>query len=64
MIKIEDLEHKQPLFREFCEINGLKNGDYYKAADFIFWCDSLTIRESISIVRKYIPGFIRDDCNI
>lgn len=61
---IENLETKNPLFREFCKINGLKNGDYYKAVDYILWCDSLTMKESIEIVRKYIPNFKREDCNL
>lgn len=39
MTEIKNLQEKNPLFREFCKINGLKDGDYYSAVDYIEYCD-------------------------
>lgn len=63
-IKIENLESKQPLFQEFCKINNLKNNDYYKPVDYIFWCDTLTLIQQLNIVRKYNPNFKLKTCNL
>lgn len=63
-IKIESLESKQPLFQEFCKINNLKNNDYYKPTDYIFWCDTLTFIQQLNIIRKYDPKFKLNNCNL
>ena len=55
MTEIRNLQEKNPLFREFCGINGLKEGDYYSAVDYIDFCDSLTLEKAIEITRKYAP---------
>ena len=40
--KICNLQEKNPLFREFCKIHGLKDGDYYSGIDYIDFCNGLT----------------------
>ena len=35
MTEIKNLQEKNPLFREFCKINGLKDGDYYSSLDYL-----------------------------
>lgn len=57
MTKITELENKCGTFREFCEINGLKEGDYYSAIDYIDYCDGLTRSEILKITQKYEPSF-------
>lgn len=64
MTEIKNLQEKTPLFREFCKINGLKDGDYYSALDYLEYCDDLTFAQTIEITRKYEPDFKRDDCNL
>lgn len=64
MTKIKNLKEKCGLFCEFCKINGLKDGDYYSAVDYIEYCDGLTLAQTIEITRKYEPCFKRNDCNI
>lgn len=64
MTKIEGLSKCQPLFQEFCKVNGLKNGDFYKSIDYIFWVDSFTLAEQIVIIRKYKPDFKMNGCNL
>lgn len=55
--KIKNLQEKTSLFREFCEINSLKEGDYYSAIDYIDYCDGLTRSEILKITQKYEPSF-------
>lgn len=55
--KIKNLQEKTSLFREFCEINGLKEGDYYSAIDYIDYCNGLTRSEILKITQKYEPSF-------
>ena len=55
--EIKNLQEKTPLFREFCEINGLKDGDYYSAIDYIDYCDGLSRLEILEITQKYEPNF-------
>ena len=62
--RIDSLENKQPLFKEFCNLNGLKNGDYYKPVDFLFYTQSLTLVEMLKVVRKYKPDFKLPNCNL
>ena len=57
MTKITELEKKCGTFREFCEINGLKEGDYYSAIDYIDYYDGLTRSEILKITQKYEPSF-------
>lgn len=62
--EIKNLQEKCGLFREFCKINGLKDGDYYSAVDYLEYCDDLTIAQTIDISRKYEPDFKCNDCNL
>ena len=55
--EIKNLQEKTPLFREFCEINGLKDRDYYSAIDYIDYCDGLSRLEILEITQKYEPNF-------
>lgn len=55
--EIKNLQEKNPLFREFCKINGLKDGDYYSAIDYIDYCNELTRSEILKITQKYEPSF-------
>lgn len=64
LTKIRRLESKQPLFREFCKINGLKDGDFFKAIDYIFWVDRLPLTKQLEINRKYKPDFKLKNCNL
>ena len=64
MTEISNLKEKNPLFREFCKIHGLKEGDYYSAVDYLEYCDGLTLEQSITITRKYEPDFKMDGCNL
>ena len=52
MTEITGLSECQPIFREFCKVHGLKDGDFYKAIDYIFWVDEFTLAEQIAIIRK------------
>ena len=58
------LDSKQPLFREFCRLNNLHDGDCYSAADYINYVDSLSLAEQLGIIRKYNPDFKLKNCNI
>ena len=62
--RIEGLTECQPLFQEFCKVNGLKNGDFYRAVDYIFWADSLSLADMIETIRKYQPDFKMKGCNL
>lgn len=64
MIEITELNKCQPLFQEFCKIKGLRDGDFYKSTDYIFWADRLTLAEMIEIIRKYRPHFKMKGCNL
>lgn len=64
LTEIKNLREKCGLFREFCKINGLKNGDYYSAIDFLEYCDDLSWEQTIEITRKYEPDFKFEDCNL
>lgn len=64
MIEITGLNKCQPLFQEFCKIKGLRDGDFYKSIDYIFWADRLTLAEMIEIIRKYRPNFKMKGCNL
>lgn len=64
LTEIKNCSKKTPLFREFCKINGLKNGDYYSAIDFLEYCDDLSWEQTIEITRKYEPDFKFEDCNL
>lgn len=55
--KICNLQEKNPLFREFCKIHGLKDGDYYSGIDYIDFCDGLSMSEILKITQKYEPNF-------
>lgn len=55
--EIKNLQEKNPLFREFCEINGLKDGDNYSAIDYIDYCNGLSRLEILKITQKYEPNF-------
>lgn len=55
--EIKNLQGKNPLFREFCEIRGLKDGDYYSAIDYIDYCNGLSRLEILKITQKYEPNF-------
>ena len=57
MTKLTELEKKCGTFREVCKINGLKEGDYYSAIDYIDYCDGLTRSEILKITQKYEPSF-------
>lgn len=57
MTEISNLKEKNPLFREFCKIHGLKEGDYYSAIDYLEYCDGLTRSEILKITQKYEPSF-------
>jgi hypothetical protein len=52
-VQIQDLETKQPIFKEYCEINCLKNGDFYKPKDFIIFSDSLSYSDIVRIIKKW-----------
>lgn len=62
--KIQGLSKMQPLFQEFCKISNLGNGDFYRAIDYIFWADTLTLKEELEITRKYDPTFKIKGCNL
>ena len=64
MIEIMGLAVAQPLFKEFCKVHGLKDGDFYRAIDYLFWVDGLTLVEQIAIIRKYKPNFKMANCNL
>lgn len=64
LTKIETLDNKQPLFLEFCKVKGLIVGDYYSAVDYLEYCDNLTIEQQLGIIRKYIPNFMLEGCNL
>lgn len=64
MTEIRNLQEKNLLFRGFCEIRGLKEGDYYSAVDYLDFCDSLTWGKAFEIIRKYDPDFKMDGCNL
>ena len=64
MIEIMGLSDCQPLFKEFCKVHGLKDGDFYKAVDYLFWVDGLTLVDQIAIIRKYRPDFKMANCNL
>jgi hypothetical protein len=64
MVEIQGLESKQPLFKEFCKINKLSEGSFYKATDYIFWVDKLSIGEQLAIIRKYQPNYKMKNCNL
>ena len=64
MTKIEGFTECQPLFQEFCKVHGLKDGDFYKAVDYLFWVDCFTLAEQIAIIRKYRPDFKMKGCNL
>ena len=64
LTEIKNLREKCGLFREFCKINGLKNGDCYSAIDYIDFCDDLSWEQTIEITRKYEPDFKFEDCNL
>jgi len=57
MTEIKNLQEKNPLFREYCKINGLKDGDYYSAVEYLEYCDGLTRFEVLKITQKYEPNF-------
>lgn len=61
---ITDLESKQPLFREFCKVKNLKDGDSYKAIEYIMWCDDLTLSQQLQVIRKYHPQFKLKNCSL
>lgn len=64
MIEIMGLSDCQPLFQEFCKVHGLKDGDFYKAVDYLFWVNGFTLAEQIAIIRKYQPDFKMYNCNL
>ena len=64
LVEINGLSECQPLFQEFCKINGLCDGDFYKAIDYLFWVDTLSIKKQIEIIRKYQPDFKMKGCNL
>ena len=64
MTEITGLSKCQPLFQEFCKINGLCDGDFYKATDYLFWVDTLNLAERIEIIREYQPNFKMKGCNL
>lgn len=51
-VQIQNLETAQPIFKAFCEINSLKNGDFYKPIDFINFSDSLSYSDIVRIIKK------------
>lgn len=57
MTEVKNSEDKCGLFREFCKINGLKDGDYYSAIDYIDYCNGLSRSEILKITQKYEPNF-------
>lgn len=64
MIEIMGLSDCQPLFQEFCKVHCLKDGDFYRAIDYLLWVDSLTLSKQLEIIRKYIPDFKMKNCNL
>ena len=64
MTEITGLSECQPLFQEFCKVHGLQDGDFYKAVDYLFWVDGLTLVDRIAITRKYQPVFKMANCNL
>ena len=64
MIEIMGLSECQPLFQEFCKVRCLKDGDCYKAIDYLFWVDGFSLAEQIAIIRKYQPDFKMKGCNL
>ena len=53
--EIKNLSEKCGLFREFCKVNSLNDGDYYSAIDYLDFCDDLTFEQRTEITRKYDP---------
>lgn len=64
MQTVKNLDQLQPLFREFCEIHGLRAGDRYRDADYISWVNSLSLPDQLGIIRKYDPGFKFPGCSL
>ena len=64
MTEIQGLKSKQPLFQEFCRINGLEEGCLFKTTDYIFWVDGLSLPQMLDIIRKYQPDFKMKGCNL
>ena len=64
MIEIMGLSECQPLFQEFCKVKGLRDGDFYRAIDYLLWVDGLTLAKQLEIIRKYIPDFKMKNCNL
>ena len=64
MIEIMGLSERRPLFQEFCKVKGLRDGDFYRAIDYLLWVDSLTLAKQFEIIRKYIPDFKMKNCNL
>ena len=64
MIEITGLIKCQPLFQEFCKVKGLRDGDFYRAIDYLLWVDGLALAKQLEIIRKYIPDFKMKNCNL
>ena len=64
MTEITGLSKCQPLFQEFCKVKGLRDGDFYRAIDYLLWVDGLTLAKQLEIIRKYIPDFKMKNCNL
>ena len=64
MMEITGLSKCQPLFQEFCKVKGLRDGDFYRAIDYLTWADGLTLAKQLEIIRKYIPDFKMKNCNL
>ena len=62
--EIKGLESKQPLFREFCKVNNLHDGDYYTPLDYILYADSIPLVKQLEIIRKYEPQFRLPNSNL
>lgn len=64
MAKISGLEHKQPLFKEFCNIRCLNDGDLFAPVEYLSWCGSLTLSQQLEIIRRYDTEFKIKNCNM
>lgn len=64
MQTVKNLNELQPLFREFCEVHGLQDGDRYRDVDYIAWVSLLTLPDQLEIIRKYDPGFKFPGCSL
>jgi hypothetical protein len=64
MTEIKNLKDKCGLFREFCKINDLKDGDYYSAVDYHYLCPLYLFYKLLRVLFDYRFVFVFDSVYI